>query len=145
MSLGVQGAQGTSGLDWQHTNPVGVLQDQFMKILLTQLKYQDPMEPVNQQDFLGQMAQFTTAVQIQDLGTNVAWLCGYLVESQLGRGLLEAAHLIGKEFEAESPRGVTSGVIEGVGFSLGGLVIHCEGKKIPIEHLVWIGGTDSAD
>ncbi len=145
MFLRVQGAEQSSGLDWQGANPAGALQNQFMDILLTQLKYQDPMEPVNQQEFLGQMAQFTTAVQIQDLGVNVSWLCGYLVENRLSRDLIEMAHHIGKEFEAEDPCGGASGVIEGVGFSLGRLVVYCGGREIPVEHLVWIGEASHED
>ena len=34
-------------------------QDQFMKILLTQLRFQDPLKPVDNQQFVAQLAQFS--------------------------------------------------------------------------------------
>ncbi|HHY16933.1 MAG TPA: flagellar biosynthesis protein FlgD [Firmicutes bacterium] len=116
------------------------LQDQFMEILLTQLKYQDPMDPVKETEFLAQMAQFTAATQMQNLNTSVSWLCSYVIENQLGKSLIEAAHLIGKEFKAHTPDGSVAGVVEGAGFSSGRLVIYCGEHEIPIENLIWIGG-----
>ncbi|HHY11845.1 MAG TPA: hypothetical protein GX529_04365 [Firmicutes bacterium] len=142
MSSAVQATQG----GWnqiqanQVANQVGALQDQFMEILLTQLRYQDPMEPVNEQDFFAQMAQFTTATQMQNLNGNISWLCSYLVENQLGRSLVEAAHLIGKQFEAVVSNGLATGVIEGVGFCSGRLVVRSKEQEIPVENLIWIGG-----
>jgi flagellar basal-body rod modification protein FlgD len=40
-----------------------VTQDAFLKILLTQLKFQDPLKPVDNQQFLAQLAQFS-AIEI---------------------------------------------------------------------------------
>jgi flagellar hook assembly protein FlgD len=41
--------------------------DAFLKILTTQLKYQDPLNPVNDQEFMGQMAQFSTLEQTNNM------------------------------------------------------------------------------
>ena len=46
--------------------------DQFMQLLTTQLRNQDPLEPVKQQDFLGQLAQFSQLQGIEKLNTNFA-------------------------------------------------------------------------
>ncbi|HOE56298.1 MAG TPA: flagellar hook capping FlgD N-terminal domain-containing protein [Bacillota bacterium] len=40
--------------------------DAFLKILVTQLKYQNPLEPTNDNEFIGQMAQFSTLEQSQN-------------------------------------------------------------------------------
>lgn len=121
MPLTVTGTQGAAANPWagEALRQIGSLEDQFMRILITQLQYQDPLEPVNERDFFAQMAQFTTAAQMQSLNNNITWLCGYLVESHIGRSLLEAANLIGKRFEAVVPDGAATGVIEGVRFSSG--------------------------
>ena len=42
--------------DTQITSQVG--QDQFLKLMVAQLKSQDPLEPIKDQEFLGQLAQF---------------------------------------------------------------------------------------
>ena len=44
-------------------NRAGLGQDDFLKILLTQLTFQDPLEPMDNQEFVAQMAQFTTLEQ----------------------------------------------------------------------------------
>ena len=38
-------------------------QDMFLKLMLEQLKYQDPLNPMSNQDFLAQQAQFTQLEQ----------------------------------------------------------------------------------
>ena len=46
--------------------------DAFLKLLITQMKYQDPLNPMDDREFLGQMAQFTALEQMQNL--NKAYL-----------------------------------------------------------------------
>lgn len=38
----------------------GLGQEDFLKILLTQLQFQDPLKPMDNQEFIAQMAQFTS-------------------------------------------------------------------------------------
>lgn len=49
------------------------LQD-FMKVLLTQLTYQDPLKPMDNQAFMAQMAQFTALEQTQQLNEHMQQL-----------------------------------------------------------------------
>ncbi|HET8748750.1 MAG TPA: flagellar hook capping FlgD N-terminal domain-containing protein, partial [Ramlibacter sp.] len=51
------------------TNALG-LQD-FMKVLLTQLTFQDPLKPMDNQAFMAQMAQFTALDQTQQLNVRM--------------------------------------------------------------------------
>lgn len=44
--------------------------DAFLNLLVTQLKYQDPLEPSKDKEFLAQMAQFTALEQMQNLNTS---------------------------------------------------------------------------
>lgn len=63
--------------------------DDFLKLLITQLTHQDPLEPVSDTEFIAQMAQFSTLEQM----TNVA----KGVESLLSITKLNAQSYIGKE------------------------------------------------
>ena len=41
--------------------------DQFLKLFVAQLQHQDPMNPMQDQDFMGQMASFSTLEQVTNL------------------------------------------------------------------------------
>ena len=44
--------------------------DEFLQLMVTQLKYQDPLNPADNQQFLAQMAQFSALEQMQNLNTS---------------------------------------------------------------------------
>jgi flagellar basal-body rod modification protein FlgD len=44
--------------------------DDFLKLLVGQLQHQNPLDPMKDQDFMGQMAQFSMLEQVSNLSTN---------------------------------------------------------------------------
>ncbi len=44
-------------------------QAEFLKLMTTQLQHQDPMKPMDNGEFLGQMAQFSTVAGITEMST----------------------------------------------------------------------------
>ena len=46
--------------------------DQFLKLFVAQLQMQDPMNPMKDQDFMGQMASFSTLEQVSNLASENA-------------------------------------------------------------------------
>jgi flagellar basal-body rod modification protein FlgD len=54
--------------------------DEFLKILLTQLTNQDPLEPMNDREFVAQMAQFSALEQMTNMATEFQKL-GALIEA----------------------------------------------------------------
>src|SRR5712691_4452906 len=87
------------------------LQD-FMKILLTQLAYQDPMKPMDNQQFMSQIAQFTTLEQSQQLNQKIDQLLA--IESAT-----QSIGLIGKTVNVSAASGPLSGVVIALSFSTG--------------------------
>jgi flagellar basal-body rod modification protein FlgD len=67
-------------------------QTDFLNLMMTQLKNQDPTKPLDSGQFLGQLAQFGTVSGLQDLQTKFDTLSSSLVSSQA----LQAASLVGK-------------------------------------------------
>ena len=43
--------------------------DQFLKLFVAQLQHQDPMNPMEDTEFMGQMASFSTLEQVTNLAT----------------------------------------------------------------------------
>lgn len=55
----------------QANKPNGMLgKDAFLKLLITQLRNQDPLSPMEDKEFIAQMAQFSTLEQMQELNKN---------------------------------------------------------------------------
>jgi len=44
--------------------------DEFMNLLITQLRYQDPLNPTDDKEFIAQMAQFSALEQMQNLNSS---------------------------------------------------------------------------
>ncbi|MGB7479714.1 MAG: flagellar hook assembly protein FlgD [Burkholderiaceae bacterium] len=67
-------------------------QDRFLKLLVTQMKNQDPLNPLDNAQVTSQMAQLSTVTGIEKLNTTVA----SLVASQQANQSLQAASMIGR-------------------------------------------------
>jgi flagellar basal-body rod modification protein FlgD len=93
----------------QETKNSGQLgQEDFLKLMVTQLKNQDPMKPMESGDFLTQIAQFGTVSGVQDLQKSFHDFSNNLFSSQT----LEAASLIGREVTVPADQGI---YVEGEG------------------------------
>ncbi|TAL79802.1 MAG: flagellar basal body rod modification protein [Burkholderiaceae bacterium] len=68
-------------------------QDQFMTLLVTQLKNQDPLNPMDNAQVTSQLAQLETVNGITQLNTTLQALSGQMDLSQS----MQAANLIGKD------------------------------------------------
>jgi len=76
-------------------------QEQFLKLMTTQLTHQDPTKPMENGDFLAQMAQFSTVEGIGDLNESFQAFAGSMTSSQS----LEAAGLVGRSVSVPSTKG----------------------------------------
>jgi flagellar basal-body rod modification protein FlgD len=56
--------------------------DEFLKILIAQLTNQDPTDPMDDREFIAQMAQFSTLEQMTNMSTEMQRLGGILESGQ---------------------------------------------------------------
>ncbi|MCP4406979.1 MAG: flagellar hook assembly protein FlgD [Gammaproteobacteria bacterium] len=75
-----------------------ILQEDFLELMVTQLRNQDPFKPMESGEFLGQLAQFGTVSGIDGLEAAFTDLAGSLSSNQA----LQAASLIGREVLLDS-------------------------------------------
>lgn len=79
------------------TQAIGQTQDQFLKLLMTQMQNQDPMNPLDNAQVTSQIAQISTVTGIQQLNDTVKALTSAMSSMQT----MQTASLIGKNVLAE--------------------------------------------
>jgi len=82
-------------------------QDDFLKLLITQLSYQDPTAPMDDKQFIAQMAQFSTLQQMTAMANDFSKLTSMLMGS-------EASSALGKSVEIMEGERIIQGVVQAV-------------------------------
>lgn len=83
--------------------------DEFLKILMTQLQNQDPLDPMDDKDFISQMATFSSLEQTM----NMADPLEQMVQNQFQSPVVQYSHMIGQTvtYEDENEEEHTSSVL----------------------------------
>ena len=73
----------------------------FLNLLVTQLRYQDPMEPLKDSDFIAQLAQFSSLEQLENINTGLGYSSelSYALSQTIANTM--ATTVIGKEVIAD--------------------------------------------
>ena len=80
--------------------------DDFLKLLITQLSNQDPTNPMENTEFISQMAQFSSLEQMTNMSTSFSKMASFINSS-------EAASTLGKTVELKIGYTTTTGIVEG--------------------------------
>ncbi|HCC36357.1 MAG TPA: flagellar hook assembly protein FlgD [Treponema sp.] len=81
--------------------------DDFLKILITQLSYQDPMAPMEDKEFIAQMAQFSTLEQMTSMAKDFNKLTNLISGT-------EASSALGKNVEVLEGEQVIQGTVKAI-------------------------------
>jgi flagellar basal-body rod modification protein FlgD len=90
--------------------------DRFLKLLVTQMQNQDPLNPLDNAQVTSQMAQINTVTGIEKLNTTMAGLTSQFVQLQA----LQGASLVGRDVTLEGDRIAVEGGSGVGGFELAG-------------------------
>ena len=112
----------------QITSQVG--QDQFLKLMVAQLKSQDPLEPIKDQEFLGQLAQFSTLSGIEKLNANFSDM---LSLQQITQG----SNLIGRQVVYKDADGkTTQGTVQGFAVNQGRVELQIGNDAVVLDKVI---------
>lgn len=84
--------------------------DDFMELLIAQMRYQDPLEPMSNTDSIAQMAQFSSLEQMENLNTSIS---NYMNIQQAGN-IASGVQFIGKEVTGKVDDLEVKGKVTGV-------------------------------
>ncbi|HHV97731.1 MAG TPA: flagellar hook capping protein [Clostridiaceae bacterium] len=102
--------------------------DDFLNLLVTQLKYQDPLNPMEDKEFVAQLAQFTALEQMYNLNGSLS--------------AVKAFSLIGKHITAEfiddttKELKVVQGVVQSVKVSSGEIYAVVDEVDVPVDKVI---------
>jgi len=138
-STAMQGTDHSTGKTDQGRSKLG--RDDFLKIFITQLQYQDPLNPMEGTEFTAQLAQFSSLEQLFNLNEELK----QIRDIQAGENRFQALSLIGKEIVADGDKlalkeeGGATGAFELRGSADCTVVIEDGSgnlvRKIPLGHL----------
>jgi flagellar basal-body rod modification protein FlgD len=108
--------------------------DDFLKILITQLQNQDPMQPLQDKEFIAQMAQFTSVEQLTNMGNEMK-----LLRQSMGM----APGLIGKsvswkENDSQGVETVKVGIVDALTFKGGIQFANIGESSVSLDRLIKI-------
>jgi flagellar basal-body rod modification protein FlgD len=107
----------------------GIGQDQFLQLLIAQLQNQDPLDPIQDQEFISQLATLNTVQGLQDLNASFAQM---LKLQQLTQG----ADLIGKTIDYTPTGGTpTSGKVDSVTAQDGQFVLVVGSDRVTLDQV----------
>lgn len=116
----------TSGISSQ-------LQDQFLTLLVTQLQNQDPIEPVKQENFIAQLAQFSTVEGLESLNVQFE----DMLRSQ---EIFAGFDLVGKGVKYVDPASgeIAKGTVEEAFVDGGALMATISGQTVSIGQIIGV-------
>ncbi|MBX6352300.1 MAG: flagellar biosynthesis protein FlgD [Thermoflavifilum sp.] len=111
--------------------PGGVLdKNAFLQLLVAQMQYQDPLQPMDSTAFVAQLAQFTTLEQVMNLASAVA-------QMQTEEAGMYATSLLGKEVQIANGSGATtSGTVTGIQWQNGSPYLQVNGELVDPANVV---------
>lgn len=102
--------------------------DDFLNLLVTQLRYQDPLNPTDDKEFIGQMAQFSALEQMQNLNSSFTATKAYAL---IGKGV--SANVVDEKTKETT---VIAGDVSSIKFNGGKYYAIVDGVEVEVDDIV---------
>lgn len=118
----------------------------FMKLLVSQLQNQDPMSPVANEDFVAQLATFSSLEQLEGLNQNMVASIALNQSNAVLSQLTQSSALIGKSVTWQDylTGAEHSGTVESVKIMDGLAVLRIDGEDVPLASVTEVQGDAAA-
>ena len=129
---------GTSQLPASASSKKQLKTEDFIKMMITQLQNQDPLEPAKNQELLAQMSQIG---QLQSATSLQESLKGLVLQNQIG----SAAGLIGKSVQGlDDANEQVTGLVNSIKVTADGVNLELDnGQTLKLDRVTSIGGTSA--
>lgn len=119
---------------------------EFLSLLIAQLRNQSPLEPQDNNEFVAQLAQFSSLESTQNLNARMDLLAQMQQESLTLQQLSQGSALIGRQIDYIDPNTgeEATGSVESVSVDQGLVQMRVGGEDIPLGYLVRVHGTDES-
>ena len=128
----------------------------FLKLLVTQMEYQDPLDPQDNSEYLAELAQFSALEQMTNVADSLSSISTLVENMDTSLLVGQLSNMIGKEIQWQTTSTVTGddgqsyettktfeGTISGVSISDGSptLVVNSDGKtySVAISEITRVG------
>lgn len=131
--------------------------DDFLKLLLTELKYQDPTSPMDNKEFISQMSSFSSLEQMQNLNKGFTSLADSINNTLVPNMMLQqSGNMIGKDAtysivttdsDGKEQVETKTGAIQSVVMKSGTPYYVIDGKEVAISDVTKVeqGGLSTSD
>ena len=111
--------------------------DAFMQLLVAQMRNQDPLAPTDSQQFITQLAQFSSLAEMQGVNENLVALAFLQESNAVLTQLTNSSSLLGKTVSYTDPSSGESaqGVVDSVKLTGGQVLLHVGGQDVPLSHI----------
>lgn len=104
--------------------------DAFLRLLMEQIRNQDPLDPMDNTAMVAQLAQFSALEQMNNLNTGLEALASRLDQTL---SFMSGASLIGRTVTWVDTEGtVNRGAVEAVSLNSGAVQLRVEGRTVPL-------------
>lgn len=120
--------------------------DAFMELLVTQMKNQDPMNPQSNEDFVAQLASFSSLEQMEQMNENLLGMALLDESNALLSQLTEGSALIGKNVNWIDPAtgAEKSGEVESIKIQDGLSHLKIGGAEVPLFFVTEVTGAQTS-
>ena len=118
-------------------NSSASLQDEYLTLLVTQLQNQDPLDPVSQDDFIGQVTEFSTLSEIESLNTSFDQLVNLQSDLLQLQEIAIGTAMVGQTAEFNDAAATRQqGTIQGFEVADGRVQLVVDDQRVPVSNVV---------